>query len=482
MKYFSCVLLFICSLNLSGQTLIKQSQPFSMDIPASIIINDGQKVLVASYDTKMYLINATTGNVEKEIAEHTGFVLALAYCPKTNMVASAGWDKRIVLWDANSMTKKLEIEAHNDRITSLDFSPNGSRLVSGSEDNTICVWDVMTGGEIFKITDHTDAVTTVAFSKDGNSIASGGWDKLVMIHSANNGKLINTYKGHRSTINSVDFSYAGDMIVSGADDNSIIIWRTDTSKVIAKFDFFKLPVTNVCFFPGDKYIFCADGNGELKIYNVSNKSLLTQKTIHDGAIKNIFVNPTLGLMSSTGSEKIMKLWNINEYLYFDCVKEKTQAIQNLAKPKGEFETTEMYERRMKEYDIKKGALVSECAKEAEIVRKAKQAEQEKKILESYSYVFFPIQSLGTYNADKQEYPFTFNGQSAIIKLNLEEAKSFKENVAKAKVKAIKRTVNGNVEYINTEFIHPTSGRTIAFGHQVSASEDPILGKFLQTKQ
>jgi len=480
MKYFTLVFLLIGCINLSGQTLLKQSQPFAMDVPATVIIDNGQKVLVASYDTKLYLINASTGAIDKEIAEHKGFVLSLAYCPKTNMVASAGWDQRIILWDANGMTKKLEIPAHTDRITALSFSPDGSRLVSGSEDKTICVWDVMTGGEIFKITDHTDAVTTVVYSKDGNSIASGGWDKLVMLHSATDGKLINTYKGHRSSINSVDFSYAGDMLVSGSDDNSIAIWRTDSVKTIAKFDFFKLPVTRVCFFPGDKYIFCTDGSGELKIYNVPNRSLLTQKSIHPGAVKDIYINPSLGLMSSTGSEKIMKLWNVNEYLYFDCVKEKTKSLQDMAKPKGEFETTEMYERRMKEYDIKKSAIVSECVKESEVIRKAKQEELDKKSLGTYSYVYFPIQSLGTYDADKQEYPFVFNGQAGMVRLSIEDAKSLKINVDKAKVKAIKRVVNGNTEYINTEFIHPVTGKIIAFGRQVSAAEDPVLGKFLQT--
>lgn len=481
MKYFTVVVLLFAFINVTGQTLLKQSQAFAMDIPATVIIDNGQKVLVGSYDTKMYLINAATGNVEKEIAEHKGFVLSLAYCPKTNTVASAGWDQRIILWDAGSMTKKLDIQAHTDRITSLSFSPDGTRLVSGSEDKTICVWDVMTGGEIFKITDHNDAVTTVVYSKDGNSIASGGWDKLVMIHSAHDGKLINTYKGHRSSINSVDFSYAGDMLVSGSDDNSITIWRTDSSKTIAKFDFFKLPVTNVYFFPGDKYIFCADGSGELKIYNVQNRSMLTQKNIHSGAVKNIFINPSIGLMASTGSEKIMKLWNINEYLYYDCVKEKSKALQDMAKPKGEFETTEMYERRMKEYDIKKSALVAECAKESELIRKAKQEELDQKTLSTYSYVYFQIQNLGTYDADKQEYPFVFNGQAGMVKLSIEEAKSLKINVSNAKIKAIKRVVNGNTEYINTELIHPVSGRSIAFGRQITATEDPILGKFLQNK-
>ncbi|MPM07329.1 hypothetical protein SDC9_53635 [bioreactor metagenome] len=481
MRYFLSVLCLLGYFSAMSQTLLKQTQPFAMDVPAVIVFDKGQKILAGSYDKKMYLINAATGNIDKEIAEHNGFVLALAFSPKTNMIASAGWDQRIVLWDASNMTKKLDIPAHTDRITSLCFSPDGSKLVSGSEDKTICVWDVMTGGLVFTISDHTDAVTTVTYSKDGNSIASGGWDKCVMLNSASDGSLIHTYKGHRSSVNSVDFSYKGDMLVSGSEDNSIIIWRTDSVKTIAKFDFFSQPVNRVSFFPGDKYIFCADGSGELKIYNVPNRSLLTQKTLQSGGIKDMFIDPDLGLMVTSGNDKIVKLWNINEYLYFDCVKEKTKALQDMGRPKGEFETTEMYERRMKEYDIKKSALVSECAREAEAQRKAAQDELDKKALSTYAYVYFPIESLGTYDADKQEYPFRYNnGQAGMIKLGIDDAKSLKLNMEKAKIKAIKRVVNGNTEYINTEFILPVSGKTIPFGRQISASEDPVLAKFLQS--
>jgi len=479
MKYFLSFAFLLLSCWASGQTLLKQTQPFSNDVPAALIYDNGKKILVGCYDTKLYVIDAATGQTSKEIAEHKGFVLALAYNAKQNIIASAGWDKRIIIWDATNMSKKLEFEAHTDRITALAFSPDGSKLLSGSEDKTVVVWDVLTGGEVLKITDHADAVTTVAFSKDGNTIASGGWDKTVMLHSATTGKLINSYKGHRSTINSVDFSYKGDMPVSGADDNSVIIWRTDSVKTIARFDFFIQPVTRVVFFPGDKYVFCADGAGELKVCNVENKSLLAQKPIQDKGVKDMYIYPVLGLMVTTGADKTAKFWNINEYVYFDCMKEKTKAMQDLAKPKGEFETTEMYEKRMKEYDMKKSALISECAKEAEIIRKAQQESLENKMLSTYAYVNFPVQSLGTYNADSQEYPITYNGISGIVKLGLEDAKTLKADMAKAKLKAIKRVVNGTTEYINTELILPVSGKSVPFGKHITPAEDHILGKFLQ---
>lgn len=453
-----------------------------MEIQSLAILENGKKVLAGSYDTKLYLIDVATGQVSKEITDHKGFVLAATFNKEQNIVATAGSDQRIIIWDATTMEKKMEIPAHTDRINSLDFSPDGLKLVSASDDKTIIVWDLMTGGEIFKLTDHTAPVTTVEFSKDGALLASGGWDKLVMIHSATTGKLIATYKGHRSTVNSVDFSSKGNMLVSGSDDNSIIVWKTDTAQTIAKFEYFSQPVTKACFFPGDKYIFCTDGSGMLKVYNLETKSMLEQKEIHNGSIKAMVMDPESGIMVTAGTDKIVKTWNINEYLYFDCLKDKLSKLSDLTKPKGEFETSEQYERRLKEYDRQKDVLVKECVREAEAIRKAEQEASENKILSTYKYIFLPVQGVGTYNADNQEYPITYNGQTAVVKIGVDDAKSLKENLAKAKVKAIQRVVNGNTEIFNTELIHPVSGKSYPFGRQITVAEDKLLGKFLQSVQ
>jgi WD40 repeat protein len=482
MKYFLLVVLLNGFLSLNAQIIIKQTQPFSMEVQSLAILDNGKKVLAGSYDTKLYLIDAATGQISKEITGHKGFVLAATFCKEKNIVASAGSDQKIIIWDATTLEKKLEIPAHTDRINSLAFSPDGLKLVSASDDKTIIVWDLMTGGEIFKITDHSAPVTTVAISNDGAFIASGGWDKLIMLHSATTGNLIATYKGHRSTVNSVDFSDKGSMMVSGSDDNSIIVWKTDTVQPIAKFEYFSQPVTNVCFFPGDKYIFCTDGSGMLKVYNLSTKSMLEQKDIHNGSVKAMTMYLESGIMVTAGADKIVKIWNINEYLYFDCLKDKLLKISDLNRPKGEFETSEQYERRLKDYDRQKDVLVKECIRETEAIRKSEQEAMENQILSTYKYVFFPIQNIGTYNADTQEYPITYNGQGAVIKIGLDDAKSLKENLAKAKVKAIQRVVNGNSEVFNTELIHPVSGKSFPFGRQITASEDKLLGKFLQRAQ
>ncbi len=464
-----------------AQMLLHESDAFSMKMTSVSIDKTGKNILAGSYDKNIYVVNPENGGTSKTIEEHDGFVLATDYNAEKNTFATAGWDQRIVIWDATSLEKTIEIEAHTDRINDLAFSPDGSKLASASDDGTIKVWDMMTGGEIYTITDHEDAVTCVTFSKDGTLIASGSWDNTAMVHAASDGSLLHTYEGHRNTVNTIDFSFDGTMLATGGEDNIVMIWRTDTAEMIMKFDYFRQPVTSLLFLSGDKYLFCAEATGDLKIYNVVGQQLLEQNIIHDGAINDMCFNLNKDMLVTTGADNKVKIWNIAEYKYFDCVKEKTAAKKDLTKPKGEFETTQQYEARLKQFEALKKGFIAECTREAKAREKAEQDKRDREIVATHKYVMLPIDGVGTYNADERSLPIQFQGTMYNITMDIEEAKSFKANVNKAKVKAISRVINGNTEILNFELVHPVTAKKYPFGNWVTAAEDKYIREFLNNQ-
>lgn len=481
MKFFIFNFLFLYTILVSAQYLIKESEAFPTNITSVAINLNADKIIAGSYDKFIYCVNPQTGQTDDAIEEHKGFVLATAYNISQNVFATAGWDKKIIIWDAINMDKKMEIEAHKDRINSMVFSPDGLRLASASDDGTIIVWDLMTGGEIFKITDHNDAVTCIAYSKDGTMIASGGWSNKAMIHSSSSGELLWVYEGHRNTVNTVDFSYDGSMIVTGGEDNLCMVWKTDTSEMLMKFDYFRKPVSKALFLPEDKYLFCAEASGDLKVFNLHSKSLLEQNQLHDGALTDMVINIDKDIMVTTGTDNKIKIWNIGEFKYFDCLSRKIAARKDLTKPKGEFETTVQYENRLKKYNIIKKGFIAECFREAQARQKAEQDRIDKIILSSYMYVYYKLDGLGVYDADTQIYPIIFQGKNYMLKIALEDAKALKINVQKAKVKAIKRVINGNTEIFNRQLIHPVNAKSYPIGPQVKPIDDKFLQQFLSTQ-
>lgn len=463
-----------------AQTLVKESDAYPMRLTSVSIDKEAKNIIVGSYDKNIYVLNPETAVKTKTIEDHDGFVLTTDYNEEKGYFATAGWDQKIVIWDA-SMNKIIEIEAHTDRINDLAFSLDGLKLASASDDGTVKVWDMITGGEIYTISDHEDAVTCVAFSKDGSLIASGSWDNTVMVHAANDGKLLHTYVGHSNTVNTVDFSYDGTMLASGGEDNNVMVWRTDTADMIMKFDYFRKPVTKVLFLNGDQYLFCAEATGDLKVYNLVDKQLLEQNVLHDGAIKDMCLNAKMDILITTGADNKVKIWNIAEFKYFDCLKDKIASKKDMTRPKGEFETTEQYEARIKQFELIKKSFVAECQREAKAKKQAEQEKRDKEILSTYKYVMMPLGGLGTYNADDKFYPIKFQGNMYNVNMGIEDAKSLKLNFAKAKVKAISRVINGNNEVFNFQLIHPVSGTAYPFGKQVTAAEDKYLRMFISGK-
>ncbi|MEO9806091.1 MAG: caspase family protein [Reichenbachiella sp.] len=121
----------------------------------------------------------------------------------------------------------------------------------------------------------------------------------------------------------------------------------------------------------------------------------------------------------------------------------------LFRPRGEFERTADYEERKVQAETYKEGIFdyyrdlanreAEVAKELEQARRKILAEKEKrdserraalfrdKIKGSYSEYYTRISELGTYDADKEEFPITIDGMTYNVKVPFDKARAFKEN-------------------------------------------------------
>lgn len=76
---------------------------------------------------------------------HQGPIIALAWSPQGNLIASAAEDRTLKLWDADSLTEKQPLPRQDDWAAALTFSPNGKTLAVGRLDGTLAFYDAETG-------------------------------------------------------------------------------------------------------------------------------------------------------------------------------------------------------------------------------------------------------------------------------------------------------------------------------------------------
>ncbi|XP_046563598.1 WD repeat, SAM and U-box domain-containing protein 1-like [Haliotis rubra] len=105
------------------------------------------------------------------------------------LLATGGKDNMVKLWEFTGqigspvVLLKLRdtLPGHTDTVLAIAFSPNGDILASGSIDRTIRLWNPLQGTSMFTIDGHARYVTSCAFSFDGKMLASGSNDKTVMV-------------------------------------------------------------------------------------------------------------------------------------------------------------------------------------------------------------------------------------------------------------------------------------------------------------
>jgi WD40 repeat protein len=479
---FILLFLFFIPFVVNSQVFVKTLKGPSQWATSAAFSKDGKKLYVGCYDKLVWVFDLASSKVSDTLKFHSGAVTTIDVSA-SGLIASAGWDKQIALWEEGKKQPLFVLNGHQDKINYIKFSPDGKQLASVGDDGKLILWDAVTGGIIKQIEAHKDPATSLCYRSDGNIVATTSWDKTIKLWSVASGELIAELKGHRNSTNSVQFSENNKFIVSGSDDNSMIVWETDSNRIFKKFDFYKKPVAQAFFINNDNQLISVDHQGEIKVYNTNNHQMLSVKNAHTGKINAYVWSPAMSLLVTVGIDLSIHLWDMSEYTFYECLKKKTPALESLKKAKGEFETTDQYEKRLADYDKRKLLLVEECKKEAILEQRALEQMKLEKDAEAYSWVNINLTSIGAYNADAAEYPVTIGSKTYMITMQMEDAKTFKDNWQKAKVRAVRKDLGNNVfEYYNLEMEHPISKTKFMFGEYLTARIDPAFKIFMEKQQ
>jgi WD40 repeat protein/serine/threonine protein kinase len=118
---------------------------------------------------------------------HTGWVLAIAFSPRTNLLISADSGGRMMAWDFASDPKefsprKLALpHGSSGIVNAVAFTPDGQTMLSAGSDNNITFWDLSGWGQSRKLMGHVREVFSLDVSPDGRTLASGGDDRTVKL-------------------------------------------------------------------------------------------------------------------------------------------------------------------------------------------------------------------------------------------------------------------------------------------------------------
>jgi len=167
------------------------------------------------------------GDDVKILKGHTSGVIAVAFSPDGQTLASASVGDTIKLWDVKSGALRRTLYGNSGDVSVIVFSRDSKILATGGENGDVTLWELGTGRACAAPSGECAKVCGLAFALDDAWLAAGDAQRTIRLWSPKLGKLQATLEGHGRAVLGLAFSPDGKMLASGGAEGDVKIWNLE---------------------------------------------------------------------------------------------------------------------------------------------------------------------------------------------------------------------------------------------------------------
>lgn len=330
----------LASTGADGDVLLWHRPPtvltdFTNPLTAVTYSPDGRLLAVASTDDGLIRLWDVRGpDRPRRIARtlvHEDAVLAVAFAPDSQTLATGSKDGTVRLWDVSAPERPVPLgeppTAHEGGTLAVAFTPDGRTLATGGDDGTARLWDVRRPENVRPLGEplrgHTDVVTSVAFSSDGRALATGSWDGTARLwHVGEGGRARSAgapLTGHDEQVNAVAFAPDGRTLATGSDDRTVRLWdveQPDRVRQLGKeLAGHRAAVRSLAFAPDGRTLATGGGDQKVRLWDVRDPAEAApvgqELTGHLDTVTSVAFSPDGDHLASVGYDLTARLWTLD---------------------------------------------------------------------------------------------------------------------------------------------------------------------------
>jgi WD40 repeat protein len=196
----------------------------------------GDRVASASSDGTAKVWDPAGGQDLLTYRGNRGQLAGLAWRPDGRAVATLSVDvgrgpAEVKFWNPDTGVEagSLPLPRQPDEAMLLAFSPDGQRLATASHGHTVLLWNARTRQELFTLRGHVRPIAAMAFSPDGARLVTASHDQTIKLWDTAGGEEILTLRGYGQETVLVAFSPDGQVLVTASKDGTLWRWERGTT-------------------------------------------------------------------------------------------------------------------------------------------------------------------------------------------------------------------------------------------------------------
>jgi WD40 repeat protein len=149
--------------------------------------------------------------------------------------------------------------------------------------------------------------STVAFSHSGDVLASGGWEGGLRLWHAARQRQVAGWKAHDGSVNGIGFTADDQYIITAGYDGVLAEW--DRGGRLGRQRSTPSSVMHMVVNAASGRIITGHADGSVRIWRLSDFSLLRARELHDGVVKAVAIDPVRQRYASSGADGVVYVFD-----------------------------------------------------------------------------------------------------------------------------------------------------------------------------